>query len=963
MEVNNTNPLYIRAQAPVNKNNTVQSAYYQGSPSQYQYQYYHYPAYSTQIPATDINASMKSQVLRPSQEGYRKIQVFNAPFLGEGNLYQLDNGQKVVIIPKKGPTTIKTFVKVGSFNEAKNRGISHYIEHNLFNGSSHLKPNEFVEKVVSMGGQYNASTNTTNTDYFINSPLHKEKDFDTFIKMHADMLQNPLFTEKMLDKEKGPVISEIQMYEDDPSDKAFNLMVKNLFGIKCDYQGLIAGSSKTIANLTRQDVVNYYNEWYRPDNMTTVVVGEVNPDQAVKTISKLFNQKQAPPVSSTEHYYEPLNLTQKPVRTDFKSPQTDTVILNMAFAGPKNNEMKDTLATLALCTALTGYENARLSKTFKDFNTGGSLDINVISPKLDDPQLITLAAAFSPGQEEEGLKAVYKTVQNLAIQPLTNDEMSIVKNRIKDNFIQISESSMGVANLIGQAITDHGTLNAYTNILDEVEKLTPQDLQQAARTYLDLNKTSIVMVHPESQKIGSNSAPVNKELGFKGNNDRFKIQNVKEYELPNNLYVAINDDPASIRTSTNLSVKTDDIKTIKPGVIGILSGMLNKGTKNYSTEQLQDIIDTHNLGIGASASGSSIDLEANCAKEKLPMALGIMKEMLYNPDLTQEKFNKAKEELKVGLSSLSKDPSDRAMEILFPEFNAGNTPRKILANIDKVTLDDVKNLHSQILSDSQGKISIDGPISKTPGLGQAVFTQLQSGMGFVKKYHKCPDIKSEPLTESRVITEIEPRNQADIVQIFKIKQNGNIKDTAALNVLNEILGGNSQSRLFSDLREAQKLAYRVKSIYSNYGEYGTVKLLIKTTTEDDLKGPTFGNVQKSLDGFKKHMNNLMTTPVNNEELETAKLEAKTKFINSTENSSGRASLVHDGLNTYYGVNHYNKMLDAIDSLTPQDIQNTANLYLNQPSIISMIASPNTINATKPYLSSLGKVEETKQAII
>ena len=926
------------------------------------YQFYQYPQYSPNSQVVDINASMKSQTLPSTPGGYREIRTFDAPHIGKGKLYQLDNGQKVVIIPKKGPTTIKTFVKVGSFNEARNRGISHYIEHNLFNGSSTLAPNEFVENVTKMGGQYNASTNTCCTDYFIKSPMHNQGDFEKSLAMHADMLLNPTFTEKTLKKEKGVVIREIQMYEDDPSDKAYNLMIKNLFGIKANYQGLIAGSSRNIANLNKQDVSDYYNEWYTPGNMTTVIVGEVNPEQTINVASRLFNQRK-PSVQNKTHFYEPLKPTQKPVRKDIKSSHVNAVMLNMAFAGPKNNDIKDTVATMALCTALTGYDNARLTKTLKNFNTEGSIDISAINPDYNDPQFIALGATFNPGQEEEGLKAIYSTLQEAAAQPVSQQELFIVKNKLKNSVEQISENSMGVANLVGQALTDHGTLSAYTDITNQIDSLTPQDIQRAAQKYLDLNKTSIVMVHPEKQ-IGFGFAHSETIAGvqpqqYTDNNDRFKLKNIKEYNLPNNLHVAINDNPDSIRTSAHLSLKTDDIKTIKPGVADILSLMLNKGSSNYTEEQLHDIIDSNNLGVGAGAGGSNIELSVDCPKEKLPMAIGVMKEILYNPDLSQEKFEKAREELKVMLSSLPKDPEYKAMEVLLPEFNAGNSPEKTLANIDKVTLQDVQTLYKQIITDSQGKISIDGPISKTPGLGQQVFTELQTNMAFVDRPHPVKQVPSGSLPKTIVLTESEPRNQADIVQLFKIKENQNIKDKAALYVLNEILGGNSQSRLFTDLREKQKLAYKVKSIYSDTKDYGIMKLLIKTTTEDDIKGPTRENVKKSLDGFKNHINTLISTPVSEEELKTGKLEAKTKFINGTESSFERTISIQNGLDTLYGADYHNQMLDAIDQLSPQDIQNAAKVFLDKPSVISMIASPDTIKDMNPYLQTLGKVQEVK----
>ena len=120
-------------------------------------------------------------------------------------LYKLENGQKVAIVPKKGPTVVKTYVNVGSMNEPDRvRGISHFIEHNLFNGSEGLEAGEFFDAVNKMGANTNASTGFAATDYYIASNLLKKNDLETEIKIHASMLETPKFAENMIAKEKKP---------------------------------------------------------------------------------------------------------------------------------------------------------------------------------------------------------------------------------------------------------------------------------------------------------------------------------------------------------------------------------------------------------------------------------------------------------------------------------------------------------------------------------------------------------------------------------------------------------------------------------------------------------------------------------------------------------------------------------------------------------------------------------------
>ena len=98
------------------------------------------------------NAALKAIAFSAKPEGYKKIGKFQVPFYNDGHVYELNNGQKVIIIPKPGPVTINTYVKVGSMNEPEDiGGISHYIEHSLFNGSKKLKPGQFMQDIEKIG--------------------------------------------------------------------------------------------------------------------------------------------------------------------------------------------------------------------------------------------------------------------------------------------------------------------------------------------------------------------------------------------------------------------------------------------------------------------------------------------------------------------------------------------------------------------------------------------------------------------------------------------------------------------------------------------------------------------------------------------------------------------------------------------------------------------------------------------
>ena len=184
-------PAFVQNQQP-DQNNAA--GYYNYGYPPYFVQNQQYSKNSGWVNPNDVTSSLRANTMNSAQPvPYRQVATFKIPYNhNEAKLYQLANGQKVIIMPKKGPTTINTYVKVGSMNEADDkRGISHFIEHNLFNGSSKLQPGEFVRRVNEIGGRYNASTGFATTNYYIN-----------MLNIHSDMLLNPTFSQEMIEKER-----------------------------------------------------------------------------------------------------------------------------------------------------------------------------------------------------------------------------------------------------------------------------------------------------------------------------------------------------------------------------------------------------------------------------------------------------------------------------------------------------------------------------------------------------------------------------------------------------------------------------------------------------------------------------------------------------------------------------------------------------------------------------------------
>ena len=259
------------------------------------------------------------------------------------------------------------------------------------------------------------------------------------------------------------------------------------------------------------------------------------------------------------------------------------------------------------------------------------------------------------------------------------------------------------------------------------------------------------------------------------------------------------------------------------------------------------------------------------------------------------------------------------------------------------------------MTNSKASIAVTAPFNKKPELNDTLFRNIAA----YKKFngYKPQEFldKYIPNTETKVLTDIDNKNQAEIIEAFKFRRGNNLKDDICLALLNTILGGNASSRLFNDLREQQKLAYHVRSDFKITDNIGLFYLKIGTTTDNkDTNEISYDNVQKSIDGFNKHINKIKTEKVTEEELNNAKLNLKNSILNTNNTYAAQTDGLLYNIDTPYGISRDNEALKMIDSITVDDIYNTANYVFSGKPIYSIIATENTLNANKQYLESLVK---------
>lgn len=888
--------------------------------------------------------------------GYTKTGVKTLSNGQEIHCYKLNNGQKVYIAPKESAQTVlNTYVNTGALNEKDDeRGISHFCEHMAFNGTKgtngymKLGKGDVFRKVSEMGGYTNASTNFAETNYTISIPQFKKEDFETIVKMQSAMMNNLEMSDEMTEKEHGPVTSEINMYSDIADTIAMNTAARNLFDIKTTSPDIVAGTVENILNVDSKKVMDYYKNNYYPANMTTVVTGDVDPDEAIELIAKNFKGENP---KNPERRLEELTPIQSPVRKDIISQKAVGTTGVLCFAGPANNDSKANIELLALNHFLFNKKHSKTTEALEPYNVEVSAGSEKFRTEPTDSSLLSLTYTTTEDNSELALKSVYDIISNFKAP--SDEEMETLKTALKMKFEKRYDDVESLNYMIGQnSLTDSD--DEYENALKIIDGITADDLVNACKKYYDLNKVSIAVIHPEqvtSDEINTNHVKA-KSVSFTGTHSSDKVtkkplhtEKVQSFKLDNNCDVALINTNNSIASysayiSSNIPAHT------KPGVSDVLEQMLIKGS-----DEVVSLVDKNNISAFSGVTNGHMYYEAELPAKNLPISMRIMKNALLNPDLSVEAFEKAKKDLKTELLTQQPSAFDNAKGTLFPNSPRGYSRQDILNNIDKVTIEEVMGLHQYLVENGAFTFAASVPMDKYPEIKNVITHELSELPKF--KENSPKNFRDyTPIRASKVIQEVANTAQADVVQAYKFNMRNTPKDKATYSVLNYVLGRGDDTGLFNNLREKEKLAYSVESnlMMSSYNSGLLLCGILTTTDSPDLK--SYDNVKKSIEGFHRQIGKIVSGDFSSKEFESAKLGFKRQLLEAGESQTNHVLRLSEGLTSENGIEELNSIYAAIDSLTKEDLQNAAKEIFSTKPIYSVRASKATLDANKEFLSSL-----------
>lgn len=411
---------------------------------------------------------------------------------------QLKNGFKVLLNRQsKSPVlSLQVWVANGSAHEKEDEaGLSHFIEHLVFKGTTSFGPGEIAQTIEGSGGQLNAYTTFDQTVYYVT--LGKSE-YYTGLKALSEMVFEPLFDSEEVDKEREVVIEEIRRGLDEPSRINSQFAFKNFFK-NHTYGRPIIGYDDVVKHTPVEKIKAYFKEQYHPKNMFLLVTGDFE-DSIIKDIEQLFSKDDF----DANFKQREVGPTQSSQGSEFAFLKTDfeDTFYNLYWPAP-DVKTKDYLCLELLALILGQGESSRLYKKLK-LEEELVRGIGAYSFSIKNPGLFAITATPLQGQESDMILSIVNVMNQIAAEGIDVEEFEKAITNFKSDLYYSLETCDGQARQIGQVAffyNDENYLQKYLQILDEI---TIEDVLHSFKTYL--MKTPSIYVTSKNEKLNTTDA-------------------------------------------------------------------------------------------------------------------------------------------------------------------------------------------------------------------------------------------------------------------------------------------------------------------------------------------------------------------------------------------------------------------------------------------------------------------------
>ena len=804
--------------------------------------------------------------------------------------------------------TSMVFVRAGAKYETDfNNGVTHLLEHLLFDGTVNRSRQEITDGIKGHGGYINAFTRKDLTAYLVLMP----KEYIEYgLEVQADQLFNSVFPEEELPKERKVVIEEIQMNNDDESTVASNLFeARSMAGTP--YERPVLGYKNIIASVSRDHIIDYWKQYYAPNNMLALVIGDFQTDEMIDLYRSTFGiippvDLPAPPKVS---YFPP---AKKDVYR--QAGKTKLTYISIGIDAPRFTD-PDYYAFDLLATYLSSDENSPLAAVLVD--ESGKPLYQSYSAGLETAseycRLTLEIITQDDAQADKIIAGVEKVLQTFDAYKPSADILNgiIVSKKVDEIYLQEKLHYYGFMAAPRLVVTGWDFMESY---LANIGKVTPATMTRAAKKWLGDLKYTATVFYPQREAAGET--------------ENKTYTTYRKEILPNGLTVVVKSNPDSRVFALNVIGKNRSASEPpgKDGITDFVNRMIKKGTTARDADRLAGDL----AAIGANV--TLIDnpwipyddryttrlfsfMKFETIDEFTARGLELFADMIKNPAFDSAAIEEIRGELMGLIGRQSGMTLNACRDLFFATLFDGQAYAKSIngspRTVGTITRQDLVDYHHTFYSAGNMIITVG-----TNHDADTVMAMIKRSFGDMPKVDFAPPA-AKPGKPISGIARAHNAMEKEQVYIFL----GNMlpgaahSDAVAVDVAAEVLS----ERLGKVLREEQGLAYSVGAGASFDRDFGWYVCTIGTGS---------ANFEKARDGILDQIKKLKADGVTSDELETAK--------NSLWGSSLTARLSRINQAYYMGVDEYlgvgydytDTYIEKLRTLTPDDVTAAAVKYFD-----------------------------------
>lgn len=403
------------------------------------------------------------------------------------------NGLRYIFIPQPQSlaTTVLVLVAAGSEYETKDiSGVSHFLEHLCFKGTTRRpKSGLIASELDALGARYNAFTANEMTGYFAKAA---NKNFEKILEIVADLYLNPTIDQGEMNKERGVILEEINMYEDLPMEKVKENFSKLLYGDQ-PAGWSVAGDKEVIREIKREDVVAYRNKHYLASKTTVVVCGgiEEDPEKIVwKHFESMPRGEAIKKAKTVDEQSEP--------KIDLQTKPTDQLHLVLGSRGIDIfDERRYALAIIA--EILGGGMSSRMFVKIRD-EMGAAYYVRSGTDESSDHGSIFVAAGIDKSKTAEVCRAILAEFEDLKNNLVSDEELAKAKEHLSGNLILQLETSDDIAVFFGGEEIVTGKVLSPAEALRKIKEVTPEDIRSLAREIFRKDRLNLAAIGPDFEE-------------------------------------------------------------------------------------------------------------------------------------------------------------------------------------------------------------------------------------------------------------------------------------------------------------------------------------------------------------------------------------------------------------------------------------------------------------------------------